>query len=69
MTFDLARIIESKRALRSRLAQLPIGEKLRMLDALRERTLAIRASARHQVPHPEPAPEDCTPADDSGGAK
>ena len=38
MTFDLPKIIESKRAL----AALPVTEKLRMLDALRERELAIR---------------------------
>lgn len=49
MTFDLARIIESKRAMRSRLSALPIGEKLRMLDLLRERTLAIRAAARRKA--------------------
>jgi len=42
MTFDLAKIADSKKAMRSRLASLPIAEKLRMLDALRERTLAIR---------------------------
>ena len=46
MTFDLARIIESKRALRRKLAGMPIGDKLRMLDALRERTLAIRSAKR-----------------------
>ena len=44
MTFDLARILESKRALRRDLAARPIGEKLRMLDALRERALSLRAS-------------------------
>lgn len=42
MTFDLARILESKRAFRQRLAARPIAEKLAMLDALRERALAIR---------------------------
>ena len=42
MTFDLQKIIESKRALRRKLAALPVAEKLRMLDALRERELAIR---------------------------
>jgi hypothetical protein len=42
MTFDLERILESKRAYRKRLASLPIGEKLRLLDVLRERELAIR---------------------------
>lgn len=42
MTFDLQAILESKRALRRDLATRPIAEKLRMLDALRERELAIR---------------------------
>lgn len=45
MTFDLQRILESKRAHRQHLASRPIGEKLRMLDALRERELAIRGRA------------------------
>ena len=43
MTFDLQRILESKRAYRQKLAAKPIAEKLRMLDAMRERALAIRA--------------------------
>ncbi|MCI0748064.1 MAG: hypothetical protein L0Y58_21875 [Verrucomicrobia subdivision 3 bacterium] len=43
MTFELAKILESKREFRRRLAALPIEEKLAMLDALRERALAIRA--------------------------
>jgi hypothetical protein len=42
MSFDLQKILESKRALRRDLAARPIVEKLRMLDALRERELAIR---------------------------
>ncbi len=42
MTFDLQRILESKRAYRQGLVSRPIGEKLRMLDALNERELAIR---------------------------
>jgi hypothetical protein len=42
MTFDLAKILQSKRAFRQRLAARPIEEKLAMLDALRERALAIR---------------------------
>jgi hypothetical protein len=44
MNFDLERISKSKRALRRRLAQAPIAEKLRMLDALRERALVIRSA-------------------------
>ncbi|MEO7300904.1 MAG: hypothetical protein ABI042_20250 [Verrucomicrobiota bacterium] len=49
MTFDLAKIRQSKREFRQRLAALPIEEKLAMLDALRERTLAIRPT----TPTPE----------------
>jgi len=45
MTFDLQKILESKRAFRRHLASLPLVEKLRMLDALRERELAIRGAA------------------------
>ena len=41
MSFDLQKILESKRALRRNLAARPVAEKLRMLDALRERALAI----------------------------
>ena len=52
MTFDLQKIFESKRKIRRELAMLPIEEKLRLLDALRERELAIRAgrSNRGQPP-------------------
>jgi hypothetical protein len=42
MTFDLAKILESKREYRQRLAALPITKKLAMLDALREGALALR---------------------------
>lgn len=45
MTFDLQRIIESKRAWRHALAQRPVAEKLAMLDALRDRARTIRAAA------------------------
>jgi hypothetical protein len=47
MSFDLQKMLESKRAYRQQLAARPIGEKLRILDALRERTLAIRGNADH----------------------
>ena len=47
MSFDLQKILESKRILRRNLAARPVTEKLRMLDALRERDLAIRGSAAH----------------------
>jgi hypothetical protein len=44
MSFDLAKIMQSKREFRQRLAARPIEEKLAMLDALRERELVIRAA-------------------------
>lgn len=59
MSFDLQKFFESKRALRRNLAARPVAEKLRMLDALRERELAIRAGAAHStsgILHEEPAP-------------
>ena len=58
MLFDLQKIIESKRAYRARLAGRPIGEKLRMLDAMREREISLRDSAPHSqstVVREEPA--------------
>lgn len=42
MTAPLHNILESKRLLRCELASLPIAEKLRMLDAMRERDTMIR---------------------------
>jgi hypothetical protein len=45
MSFDLQKILASKRALRRELTARPVAEKLRMLDALRERELAIRGRA------------------------
>lgn len=45
MTFDLQRILASKRALRRSLAKRPVAEKLAMLDELRDRTLAVRSGA------------------------
>ena len=59
MSFDLQKILKSKRALRRNLAARPVAEKLRMLDALRERELAIRGSAVHSdssALREEPAP-------------
>lgn len=53
MTFDLDKILASKRAYRKRLAQLPIEEKLAMLDKLRERSLAIKAAMPAANPRKE----------------
>jgi hypothetical protein len=61
MTFDLTKILESKRDFRRQLAARPIAEKLAMLDTLRERELAIRQAGQPEtestgVLHEEPAP-------------
>jgi len=44
MNTDFRKIEQSKRKMRARLAALPFAEKLRMLDDLRERALALRAN-------------------------
>jgi hypothetical protein len=59
MTFDVDKILQSKRVFRQRLAARPIEEKLAMLDALRERALALRSSglaAGAGTLHEEPPP-------------
>ena len=64
MSFDLQKILESKRALRRDLAARPVAEKLRMLDALRERELAIRGRTIHPnsgTLREEPAPYRAKP--------
>jgi hypothetical protein len=45
-------ILKSKQALRRRLAAKPIVEKLRLLDDLRERTLAILESRKRPPRRP-----------------
>jgi hypothetical protein len=40
----MRRILESKREARKRLAALPFSEKVRLLEQLRDRSLAIAAS-------------------------
>ena len=50
MTFDLTKIMQSKREFRQRLAARPIEEKLAMLVALRARTLALRRSRAEPQP-------------------
>jgi len=44
MTSSLEKIIESKRAMRRELAARTIAEKLRLLDALRERQIDLRSA-------------------------
>ena len=53
MTFEIREILKSKQALRQRLAALPISEKFRMLDVLRERAVTLAASRKSLTrPHP-----------------
>jgi hypothetical protein len=44
VSFNFQSMLQSKRALRRRLSALPVMEKLRLLDQLRERALAIRSA-------------------------
>lgn len=45
MRRDLTILLAGKAAYRARLAALPVVEKLRLLEALRERAVALRAAA------------------------
>ncbi len=45
MRFDIDEMRKSKEAFRKRLAALPIAEKLRLLDAMRERAVTIRVAS------------------------
>lgn len=54
--FDLSEILRSKQELRQRLAAQPVAEKLRLLDELRERALAIAASRPRDEASPGPRP-------------
>jgi hypothetical protein len=51
MTFDLAKILEGKRKFRRQLGARPIAEKLALLDALRERELALRRACTKSFFH------------------
>jgi hypothetical protein len=77
MSFDLQRILENKAAHRRKLADLPIGEKLRLLDEMRERALTIQQARPIEgtVVREDPAPyrtknmnrQDTKVAKDRGG--
>ena len=60
MSFDLQEILKGKRALRRELAARPLAEKLRLLDALRERALAIRPAK--PAPGADVLPEEPPPS-------
>lgn len=58
MSLDMDQVARSKEALRQRLASLPFAEKLRLLDALRERALAIRAASTQASSRVREEPND-----------
>jgi len=67
MSFDLQRVLASKRAFRQKLASQPVAEKMRLLDELCERARVIRrasAAARE----PGMVAEDPTPYETKRGA-
>jgi len=61
MNPDWQKVHESKRALRRNLAARPVAEKLRLLDALRERELALRPGRAPGQPHADVLRESPTP--------
>jgi hypothetical protein len=50
MSFDLQRVLESKRAYRKKLAARPVAEKLRLLDEMGERAQVIRRASAAREP-------------------
>jgi hypothetical protein len=54
MTCEMQEILKSKQAISRHLAALPLVEKLRLLDKLRERSLAIAASRARRRKHENP---------------
>ena len=58
MSFDFQAIWRSKRAYREKLAALSFTEKLRMVEAMRERTLAIRRSVEKRSASTQAGPDD-----------
>ena len=57
MTFDLAKILDSKRAFRERLSSRPIAEKLAMLDAPCVRAISrSKSGSRPTTSHHNPPP-------------
>jgi len=53
MSDHMRQILESKRAMRQQLAALPFADKVKLLEQLRDRTLAIATSPlKRQMTHP-----------------
>jgi hypothetical protein len=52
----MQRVLESKRAVRTRLAALPFSQKLALLEKLRERRIAITSSSLRRHPTTKSVP-------------
>jgi hypothetical protein len=50
----MEKVLESKSAMRTRLASLSFSQKLSILEKLRERRLAIAGRGLKRPPHPKP---------------
>lgn len=51
MSFEMREILTSNQAIRRRLAALPLVEKLRLIEKMRERSLVIAASRSRRHEH------------------
>lgn len=60
MEYDLSSILAGKKAYREKLAQMPIGEKLLLVEKMRERDLAIAKSRRDLAEKLMSSPEERT---------
>jgi len=58
VSFDWQKVSESKQAYRRKLCALPIAEKLRLLDAMRESAVAIRGATHRQSANVQEQPPD-----------
>ena len=67
MSFDLQRVLESKRAYRQKLAARPVAEKLRLLDEMSERARTIRRASATR--YPGMVAENPTPYEPKCGTK
>jgi len=63
MSFHIEEMVKSKDALRRRLASLPFAEKLRLLDALRERAIVIRNAGSRVANIVREEPSRCPPGE------
>ena len=61
MSDGMRKVLESKQQMRKHLTALPFSEKIKLLEKLRDRSLAIASNPLRQPPHSRP----CAPANDA----